>query len=677
MATDNGRLLMCNCNGSMPLDASVAALSKDGETPFIHSALCRAQLGNFRDAAAAGGPLTVCCTQEAPLFTEVAAEQNGEEETLSFVNIRERAGWSEEPTKAGPKIAALIAEAAVNGAPTTQVPLTSEGVCLVYGKDQAALDAARQLAARLDVTLLLKESDGIIPPAVMDVPVFQGRIARAQGHLGAFEIAVDRYAPADPASRDGFRFERPQDGAMSTCDLILDLTGETPLFTGHEKRDGYFRPDPGDPVAVQKALFELSDMVGEFAKPRYVDFHSDLCAHSRSRKTGCSRCIDVCPAGAISPDGDVVAFDPYICGGCGACNSVCPTGAAHYTFPATATLIERLTAMMQAYRDAGGRHATLFVHDSQHGGAVIDMMARFGRGLPAHVLPFAVTQTTQVGLDFLAAAFANGVGRVVLYAHPTKRDEISGLANQIGLAETVLTGLGFESGLVELLIEADPDAVETRLWSMQKTEGVTPRPFLALGGKREIMDTALAQLRLASPQPVDMIALPPGAPYGRIAVDVEACTLCLACVGACPASALQDNPDKPELSFIENNCVQCGLCQNTCPESAITLEPRLNFLTEAKSPAVMKEEEPFHCVRCNKPFAAKSSIERIVKTLAEKHPMFKSPEAARRLQMCEDCRVVDQFEGKDDPMRGGARPAIRTTEDYLGGTVSDEDESIH
>jgi ferredoxin len=209
----------------------------------------------------------------------------------------------------------------------------------------------------------------------MDVPVFQGRIARAKGHLGAFEIAVDRYAPADPASRDGFRFERPQDGAMSTCDLILDLTGETPLFTGHEKRDGYFRPDPGDPVAVQKALFELSDMVGEFAKPRYVDFHSDLCAHSRSRKTGCSRCIDVCPAGAISPDGDVVAFDPYICGGCGACNSVCPTGAAHYTFPATATLIERLTAMMQAYRDAGGRHATLFVHDSQHGGAVIDMMA--------------------------------------------------------------------------------------------------------------------------------------------------------------------------------------------------------------------------------------------------------------------------------------------------------------
>ena len=677
MATENGRLLVCNCNQTMPLDSATGALAQGDGAPFIHSALCRSQLGNFRDAVAAGGPLTVCCTQEAPLFGEIGQEGGLDEEALTFVNIRERAGWSDEAAKAGPKIAALIAEASVAGAPTTQVSLSSDGICLVYGKDQSALDAARQLSARLDVTLLLKESAGIVPPSLMDVPVFHGRITRSAGHLGAFEISVDDYAPANPASRDAFSFDRPRNGAVSKCDLILDLTGETPLFTGHDKRDGYFRPDPGDPVAVQKALFELSDMVGEFAKPRYVDFKPDLCAHSRSRKTGCSRCIDVCPAGAISPDGDVVAFDPYICGGCGACNSVCPTGAAHYAFPQTTTLVERLSVLMQAYADAGGRDAALFVHDPVDGSAMVDMAARFGRGLPAHVIPFAVTQVTQIGLDFLAAAFAFGVGRVVLHAHPRKQDEIGGLAGQIGLAETVLTGLGFDSGRVELLIESDPDAVESRLWSMERSAGVSPRFFLPLGGKREIMDTALAQLRLAAPTPVDTIALPPGAPYGRVNVDVEACTLCLACVSACPASALLDNPEAPQLSFVESSCVQCGLCRNTCPESAITLEPRINFLTAAKSPVVMKEEEPFHCVRCNKPFAAKSTIDRIVKTLAEKHSMFATPEAAQRLQMCEDCRVVDQFETVDNPMGGGARPMVRTTQDYTDGTVSDDDESIH
>ncbi|WP_193173974.1 4Fe-4S binding protein [Nisaea nitritireducens] len=676
MATESGRLLVCNCNQTMPLESVASAVAQGGTVPFIHSALCRSQLGNFRDAAASGTPLTVCCTQEAPLFSEIGQESGLDESALSFVNIRERAGWSEEAKDAGPKIAALIAEAAVAGTPTTQVSLSSDGICLVYGKDQSALDAARQLSERLDVTLLLKESDGIVPPSVMDVPVFQGRIIRTAGHLGAFEIGVDDYAPANPASRDAFSFERPQNGAVSKCDLILDLTGETPLFTGHDKRDGYFRPDPGDPVAVQKALFELSDMVGEFAKPRYVDFKADLCAHSRSRKTGCSRCIDVCPAGAISSDGDVVAFDAHICGGCGACNSVCPTGAAHYAFPPTTNLVERLSVLMQTYADAGGRDAALFIHDTTDGAPMIDMSARFGRGLPAHVIPFAVTQVTQVGLDFLAAAFAFGVGRVVLHSHPRKQEEIGGLAGQIGLAETVLTGLGFESGRVELLVEADPDAVEARLWSMERSKGVEPRFFLALGGKREIMDTALAQLRLAAPTPVDTIALPPGAPYGQVNVDAEACTLCLACVSACPASALLDNPEAPQLSFVESSCVQCGLCRNTCPESAITLEPRINFLTSAKSPVVMKEEEPFHCVRCDKPFAAKSTIDRIVKTLAEKHSMFATPEAARRLQMCEDCRVVDQFE-EGNPMAGGARPMVRTTEDYQAGNVPDDDESIH
>lgn len=674
MASTGRQLLLCNCNRTIPLDARTAAAAGGGTPPFVHSELCRAQIANFTDAIRSDGPVTVCCTQEAPLFLEVALEAGRSEEDFVFANIRERAGWSEAGAEAGPKIAALIAESAIIPPPTTQVSMSSEGTCLVYGKDQRAVDAARQLAGRLDVTLLLTATDDVLPPSVVEVPIYRGRIARAAGHLGAFEIVVDGYAAMTPSGRDRLAFEAPRNGASSTCDLILDLTGGVPLFTGHEKRDGYFRPDPGDPAAVQKALFELSDMVGEFAKPRYVAFNGDLCAHSRSRKTGCTRCIDVCPAGAIRPDGDVVAIDAFICGGCGACNSVCPTGAATYAFPSTQTLIERLRALLETYGDNGGERAAILVHDGGKGAELLDMIARYGRGLPANVLPFEVNQTTQVGLDFLAACFAFGASRVLLLSHPSKRDEIGGLAGQIGLAETVLTGLGFESGLVELMLEADPDAVETRLWSMRCPDGVAPRYFLPLGGKREMLVMALGQLRLAAPQPADVIALPPGAPFGRVKIDAENCTLCLACVGACPANALHDNPDKPQLSFVENNCVQCGLCQNTCPEKVISLEPRINFLAEAKSPAVLKEEEPFHCVRCGKPFAAKSSIERIAGMLAAKHPMFQTPEAQQRLRMCEDCRVIDQF-AENAPMAGPARRAPRTTEDYLAGRATEDDET--
>src|SRR5690606_25627526 len=67
----------------------------------------------------------------------------------------------------------------------------------------------------------------------------------------------------------------------------------------------------------------------------------------------------------------------------------------------------------------------------------------------------------------------------------------------------------------------------------------------------------------AVPQSVE---LPPGSPFGSLKVQKDSCTLCLACIGACPESALLDNPDSPQLRFIERNCVQCGLCVQTCPE---------------------------------------------------------------------------------------------------------------
>jgi len=59
--------------------------------------------------------------------------------------------------------------------------------------------------------------------------------------------------------------------------------------------------------------------------------------------------------------------------------------------------------------------------------------------------------------------------------------------------------------------------------------------------------------------------------------------LCMACVGACPASRWSDGRDQPLLKFIERNCVQCGLCVDTCPEKAITLAPRLLLTRQAKA----------------------------------------------------------------------------------------------
>ena len=163
-----------------------------------------------------------------------------------------------------------------------------------------------------------------------------------------------------------------------------------------------------------------------------------------------------------------------------------------------------------------------------------------------------------------------------------------------------------------------------------------------------------------------MIALPQGAPFGAIEIDVEGCTLCLSCVGACPTGAVSDDPDRPMLRFAEDACVQCGLCKATCPENVISLTPQIDFRAATSGRRVLKEEEPYLCIRCGTPFGVKSSVERVVASLEGKHWMFK--DSAKRLdviKMCADCRVQAMADEKFDPFGAPQRPAVRTTDDYL------------
>jgi ferredoxin len=550
--------------------------------------------------------------------------------------------------------------------PTASVTMKSAGECLVYGRDEQALEAAKQLASRLSVTVILTRPAGVIPPRLVDVPILMGTVRDVAGHLGAFELLVDGFAPMVVSSREQLAFERARDGVATQFDVILDLAGEAPLFPAHAKRDGYLKPDVGNPAAVQRALFDLTDLVGEFEKPRYVQFEAELCAHSRSQRTGCTRCLEVCPAAAIQPAGDVVAIDPFICGGCGACHSVCPTGAAAYAYPPATALLERLRTLLTTYRRAGGERPALLVHDDQHGGELISLLSRFGRGLPANAIPFVLNEVTQLGLDAILGALAYGAERLLVLVPPRRRDELAGLEAQFAYAGAALAGLGYGEGRLELVLDDDPDAVEARLFDLPEPEARMPAAeFLPMGGKRTLLRLALQELHGAAPAPQDHVPLPEGAPFGRVVVDVSGCTLCLACVGACPTGALVDNPERPQLAFIEDACVQCGLCRSTCPERVIALEPRLNFTDEARQPVVIKEEEPFECIRCGKPFGTRSSIEKIIEKLAAKHSMFMDSAAVDRIRMCDDCRVIVQFEVTDNPLAAAPRPKTRTTDDYL------------
>jgi ferredoxin len=656
-------ILVCSCDDTMPLDADALARGCRGAQVKTAHQLCRAEIERFRAAARTGDDIVVGCTQEAPLFSEVAGECAG---ALSFANVRETAGWSADAAKAGPKMAALLAVAAE---PLPEIPfvsLESEGVALIYGRDERAIEAGKLLADHLDVTVLVARSKGLTPPRVSAFPVVQGTIKSAKGHLGAFEVVVDDYAIPAPSSRDALLFGAPRDGAVSRCDLIIDLSGGAPLFSAPDLRDGYLRADPGDAAAVLRAALKARDLTGTFDKPRYITFAEDLCAHSRSRIVGCHRCLDLCPAGAITPNGDHVSIDPKICAGCGQCAAACPTGAASYALPAADALMRKLRVLLSTYREAGGRNAIVLLHDEAHGTELIDALARHGDGLPAHVLPVAINEVTQVGLEAVGAAFAYGAStlRFLLRARP--RHDVTGLRKTIALSEPILSGLGFEGVRVAAIETDDPDALGEMLRAIAVLPpSARPASFAPVGGKRDVMRLALRELQRAAPAPVDVIALPADAPFGAVEINVEGCTLCLACVSACPTGALSADTERPMLRFAEDACVQCGLCKSTCPEKVITLKPQLDFRAATASARVLKEEAPFECIRCNKPFGVKSTIDRVSAKLEAKHWMFKG--SARRLdviKMCEDCRVAVMAEEDFDPY-GKPRPPVRTTEDYL------------
>ncbi|CUH38995.1 Pyruvic-ferredoxin oxidoreductase subunit delta [Jannaschia seosinensis] len=637
----SGHVVLCNCAGTQAIDAETLSQATGRACGRVHDALCLAAPEVV--ARAFRYPDTImACGQEAERLTALAIE--GGAPVPRFVDIRDRAGWGGgDPT---PKQAALLAEAALPAAVTPVVDVTSQGLCLIAGPPDAALAAAERLHNALAVTVLLPE--GAEAPQERRFDIVSGRIRRASGAFGGFEVMLDSLRMVDPAGRD-ITFGAPRDGAKTRCDVILDLTGGTPLFPAHHKREGYLRPDPKSPLAVADAVLEASQMVGTFEKVLHVRVEPALCAHSRAEQTGCTRCLDLCPTSAITPVGDHVSVDPMICAGCGACSAACPSGAISYDAPPVEDVFRRIEVLARVYRSFG-RAPSLVVHDD-HGREMIALSARHGRGLPDHAIPLHLPALAAFGHAEMLAALGAGFARVDVIPGP--RTERAPLEYQAALADA-LAG----RAAVRLLDVADPDAMESRLCEELPTGNSDP--ILPLGTRRQVTRVAAAALHDGAPT----IALPEGAPYGAVLVDKEACTLCLSCVSLCPSGALLDNPDRPELRFQEDACLQCGLCANICPEDAIALEPRMDLSPAALSPRILNAEEPAECVECGKPFGVASTIERIAGMLADKHPMF-GAEKARMIRMCDTCRVNAMAHSRDNPFAGAPRPVTRSTDDYL------------
>src|SRR5579883_1115915 len=181
-------ILICSCEDTMPLDTDAVERGCREANIVAGRHFCRTEIDRFRGALSSGAPLTVGCTQEEPLFRQIAEESGGPDREISFVNLRENAGWSADSAKAGPKIAALAAAASVPAPPVPFTRFESGGVILIYGCNEQAVETADLLKDHLDVTVLITKAEDLVPPRVTAFPIVKGTIVKAKGYLGAFEI---------------------------------------------------------------------------------------------------------------------------------------------------------------------------------------------------------------------------------------------------------------------------------------------------------------------------------------------------------------------------------------------------------------------------------------------------------------------------------------------------------
>lgn len=548
-----------------------------------------------------------------------------------------------------PSSNALARQQALNSLPPTLatqaggLTYASQGHLLIIGPEDIARLVAEEITDLSSITLLAhgdvsNQEDAHLEKALNAAPdakLIYAPLVSLKGWLGAFELHV-----MDTEQQQGFNPAKALTG-QEYFDLVLDLTSQQ-LIASELSPPGYYAVAPGS-SQLSDVLAELSGMRGEFEKPSYIQVNHDICAHADRGKTGCTRCLDVCPADAISshnhtPTHDfIIEVKDALCHGAGSCTTACPTGALSFSSPQPSNRLNQLRQLIQGYQQAGGRQPAVLIHEDE---AAPDFSQ-----LPDYLLPLALEEAAGVGMEIWLSLLCAGCTFVsIQVSSATPPSLVSLLEKEVALAGQLLETLGHPAQRIHLLqagqLQEQLPSINQQLHDWQDLAATDPFEW---AGKRGTLNAALERLYEQAEAQEEPQPLAANAPFGQVNVQTDACTLCMSCVALCPTGALRGgNEQAPRLAFLEGDCVQCGLCEASCPEKVITLEPRFIAAPGLRlEERTLKEEEPFHCISCGQAFGNRSTITSIMKKL-ENHSYFQG-EAAKRLQMCEDCRVRDSY----------------------------------
>ncbi|WP_076541405.1 4Fe-4S binding protein [Shewanella sp. UCD-KL21] len=517
------------------------------------------------------------------------------------------------------------------------VSYTTEGNVLVIGPEDLARLAADKLSTMANTVILANEAitsqDEDHLEAVMNAAVnsesYYNKLISVKGFLGQFQVTVENEGAGENQAATELSLvaiRKPH------FDMVLDLS-MSPCLNLEMLPPGYFYVGQ-DAAKLADALEQIPDLVGEFDKPRYVKVNSDICAHNRNGVNGCNRCLNFCPADAISSIEQKIEIDPYLCHGAGSCTNACPTGAIAFDLPTPQALHSYLQKLISRYLEQAQAAPVILFHDSGVGAELITAE------LAGDIIPVELEEITVASIDHWMSSLAWGARQVLILNTDATAPTLTQMLNgELILANSILDEMGQPQRIslidTQALADLDDKLAISLDWPL-----TVPAAF-APSTKRDTLYAAVDHLNQQASATDSAIAMS-NVPYGVVNVEVDKCTLCMSCVATCPTQALTDGGESPSLHFVEQDCVQCGLCETSCPESVISLTPQINLDQASRQQRqTLKEEPPFECIRCGTAFATQSMVHRMIDMIGG-HSAFNAN--IERLKMCGDCRVKDMFE---------------------------------
>ncbi|MGR6839761.1 4Fe-4S dicluster domain-containing protein [Aliivibrio wodanis] len=536
-----------------------------------------------------------------------------------------------ETTNAKARQFAIAQTVELNNLIPPTVSYESRGNLIIIGPTSIIVDVAEQFSELNSITLVSTESDA--HDKETEKTVYHAKDLSIKGFLGAFDVECT-------LNGERVNLAKATIGAAA-FDLVLDMKLDS-VMSEQVPVPGYYPVGRGYPTLAQ-VLDELPALVGTFDKPKYFRLNPELCAHSSRGVKGCERCVDACPAGALTSEGSDqtghhIQINPYLCQGVGTCATACPTEAISYALPEAEKTQNFATRLLANYKKEGGETPIIAFCSDRHEN--FNVMAL--KTMPDHVIPVVLDELLSVGIDTWFSALVNGAAQILFIASRRMPETIQRvLTQEVEIAQAFLSQLGLDPQRIQVVyMEAlhEMTLIDTPL-------AVIEQPLT--GNKRSRLMGALDHLAADATsnniEITEIQALPSHAPYGSVSCETKDCTLCMSCVAVCPTRALHSDPDSPTLKFIEQDCVQCGLCVSACPEKVLSMKVQMNWSqTQRQETQIMHKEDAACCITCGTPFAPASMIE-MLRIKLQGNPHFSDEASISRLYMCEDCRVKDIF----------------------------------